>query len=168
MSESALVPIEEDEELGPRVLKLQLQGLTATQIGKELMIATHQVHKVLDTVLPTIDANYRRRAIAESLVQIDTVIATHMATIVDPDSASVVIRGVCERRALLGGVTGSTDPIQLSMQSTRSCPRPLGPGGARSPLHRAFAIAAGRECRRPRAVILAGVWARDCHDHVHG
>ena len=72
---------------------------------------------MLDTVLPTIDANYRRRAIAESLVQIDTVIATHMATIVDPDSASVVIRGVCERRALLG-VTGSTDPIQLSMQST--------------------------------------------------
>jgi hypothetical protein len=117
MSESALVPIEEDEELGPRVLKLRLQGLTAIQIGEELMIGTHQVHKVLDTVLPTIDANYRRRAIAESLVQIDTVIATHMATIVDPDSASVVIRGVCERRALLGGVTGSTDPIQLSMES---------------------------------------------------
>jgi hypothetical protein len=63
-----------------------------------------------------VDANYRRRAIAESLVTIDTVIATHLKTVSDPESASVVICGVCERRALLG-VTGSTDPIQLSRQS---------------------------------------------------
>jgi hypothetical protein len=35
MSESVLVPIEaEDEDLGPRVLKMRLQGLTAAQIGK--------------------------------------------------------------------------------------------------------------------------------------
>ena len=113
MSESALVPIEEDEELGPRVLKLRLQGLTAAQIGRELMIAIHQVHRALDTVLPKVDAAYRRRAIAESLITIDTVVAEHMKTIQDPESASIVIRATCERRALLG-VTGSTDPVMLS------------------------------------------------------
>ena len=116
MSESALVPIEEDEELGPQVLKLRLQGLTATQIGRELMIPVHQVHKALDAVLPTVEANYRRRAIAESLVTIDTLIAEHMKTIADSESASIVIRGVCERRKLVG-VTGSSDPVQLSMQT---------------------------------------------------
>ncbi len=115
--ESALVSIEEDEELGPRVLKLRLQGAAATQIGKELMIATHQVHKALDAVLPMVDANCRRRAIGDSLVTVDTVIAEHMNTIADPESASIVIRGVCDRRALLG-VTGSSDPVQLSMQPT--------------------------------------------------
>jgi hypothetical protein len=56
------------------------------------MIATHVVHKALDTVLPTVDASYRRRAIAESLVMIDTVIGKHMATISDHESASIVIR----------------------------------------------------------------------------
>jgi hypothetical protein len=50
-------------------------------------------------------------------VTIDTVIAEHMKTIADAESASIVIRGVCERRALLG-VTGSSDPVQLSMQPT--------------------------------------------------
>ena len=74
------------------------------------------MHQRLDAILPVIDAAYRRRAIAESLVTIDTVIAKHMATISDPDSASVVIRGVCERRALLG-VNGSSDPVVLSQQS---------------------------------------------------
>jgi hypothetical protein len=90
--------------------------MTAAQIGRELMIATHQVHKALDPILPAVDSNYRRRAISESLVQIDTVIATHMRTIEGPESASIVIRGVCERRSLLG-VTGSTDPVLLSQQS---------------------------------------------------
>ena len=85
-SDRLLVPIEEDEGLGSRVLKLRLQGLTATQIGRELMIPVHQVHKALDAVLPTVDANCRRRAIAESLVTIDTVIAEHMKTIADPES----------------------------------------------------------------------------------
>jgi hypothetical protein len=115
MSGSELVPIEEDEDLGPRVLKLRLQGQTSAQIAKELMIGKHQVHRALDAVLP-VDSNYRRRAIAESLVTIDTLIAEHMKTAKNPDSASVVIRGVCERRALLG-VGGSVDPVVLSQQS---------------------------------------------------
>jgi hypothetical protein len=111
MSESALVPIEEDEELRPRVLKLRLPDRPG------LMIPVHQVHKALDAVLPTVDANCRRRAIAESLVTIDTVTAEHMKTIADAESASIVIRGVCERSALLD-VAGSSDPVQLSMQPT--------------------------------------------------
>jgi hypothetical protein len=110
-----LIPIE-DEDLGPRVLKLRLQGMTAAQIGRELMIATHQVHVALDSVLPTFAGNYWSRAIAESLVVIDPVIAEHMKTIAGPESASIVIRGCCERRSLLG-VTGSTDPAVLSQQS---------------------------------------------------
>jgi hypothetical protein len=80
------------------------------------MVPVHEVHRRIDAILPVVDANYRPRAIAESLVTIDTVIATHLKTVSDPESASVVIRGVCERRALLG-VTGSTDPVQLSRQS---------------------------------------------------
>jgi len=34
-------------------------GLTSAQIGRELMIATHEVHKALDSVLPRVDAAYR-------------------------------------------------------------------------------------------------------------
>jgi hypothetical protein len=71
--------------------------------------------KRIDVLLPKIDAAYWRRAIAESLVTIDTIIGTHMKTIADPESASAVIRSVCERRALLG-ITGSTDPVMLSQQ----------------------------------------------------
>jgi hypothetical protein len=116
MSNTELIPVEVDEDLGPRVLKMRLQGQTSAQIARELMIPVHQVHQALDHVLPTVDANYRRRAIAESLVTIDTVIAEHMKHIRDPESASIIIRGCCERRSLLG-ISGSTDPVQLSMQS---------------------------------------------------
>jgi hypothetical protein len=112
-----LVPIDEsDPELDQRIMSLRSAGLTTGQIARQLMVPVHEVHRRIDTILSVIDANYRRRAIAESLVTIDTVIATHLKTVSDPDSASVVIRGVCERRALLG-VTGSTDPVQLSRQS---------------------------------------------------
>jgi hypothetical protein len=75
MSESVLVPI--DEDLGPRVLKLRLEGLTEAQIGRELMIATHQVQQALDGIL-------RRLMPSESLLTIDTVVADHMKAISDP------------------------------------------------------------------------------------
>ena len=55
--------------------------------------------KRFERLLPVIDANYRRRAIAQSLVTIDTIIGTHMKTISDTGSASIVIRATCERRA---------------------------------------------------------------------
>jgi hypothetical protein len=118
MSDAApLVPIDEsDPELDQRIMSLRSAGLTTGQIARQLMVPVHEVHRRIDAILPVVDANYRRRAIAESLVTIDTVIATHLKTVSDPESASVVIRGLCERRALLG-VTGSTDPIQLSRQS---------------------------------------------------
>jgi hypothetical protein len=50
------------------------------------------------------------------LVTIDTVIAEHMKTVADPESASIIIRGTCERRALLG-ISGSSDPVQLSIDA---------------------------------------------------
>jgi hypothetical protein len=56
----------------------------------------HEVHRRIDAILPVIDASYRRRAIAESLVTIDIVIAAHLKTVSDPESASAVIRGLGE------------------------------------------------------------------------
>src|SRR5215831_13208672 len=116
MSDVALLaPIESDPELDERIMNLRATGMSLPRIARKLMIPLHELHKRIDALLPTVDAAYRRRAIAESLVTIDTIIGTHMKTIADPESASVVIRSVCERRALLG-ITGSTDPVMLSQQ----------------------------------------------------
>jgi hypothetical protein len=112
MSQTDLIPIE-DEDLGEQVLRYRLQGQTARQISRKMMISVPQVHRALDAILPTIDGNYRRRAIAESLVQIDTAISTHMASTADPESCNLVIRGVAERRALLGLTGSGYDPTQL-------------------------------------------------------
>jgi hypothetical protein len=84
--------------------------------------------------LPVVDANYRRRAIAESLVTIATVIATHLKIASGPVSATVVIRGVCERRTLLGvtGSTGSTvaaRPEGTSMSSVKKRTSLIPPAG---------------------------------------
>lgn len=117
MSDTELIPIEDDEaDLGPRVLKMRLQGQTPAQISRELMLPKHRIHQILDHVLPTVDGAYRRRAIAESLVTIDTIIGEHMKNVSDCESASIAIRAICERRSLLG-VTGSSDPVMLSQQS---------------------------------------------------
>src|SRR5215831_9891107 len=117
MSNVVLIePIDEgDAEVDDRILELRKRGLTMMQIGRLTMLPHHEVVKRYERMLPVIDASYRRRAIAESLVTIDTIIGTHMKTIADPESASVVIRATCERRALLG-ITGSTDPVMLSQQ----------------------------------------------------
>jgi hypothetical protein len=118
MSNVALVePVDESEtELDDRILELRKRGLTMMQIARLVMLPQHEVVKRYERMLPVIDGNYRRRAISESLVTIDSVIAEHMKTLSDPESASVVIRATCERRALLG-VTGSTDPVMLSVNS---------------------------------------------------
>jgi hypothetical protein len=109
-----LEPIASDPELDERIMNLRATGMSLPRIARHLMIPQHELHKRIDALLPKVDA-YRRRAIAESLVTIDTIIGTHMKTIADPESASVVVRSVCERRALLG-ITGSTAPVMLSQQ----------------------------------------------------
>jgi hypothetical protein len=43
----------------------------------------------------------------------DTIISTHMKLIADPESASIVIRATCEKRALLGIGGTNYDPVQL-------------------------------------------------------
>jgi DNA-binding CsgD family transcriptional regulator len=119
MSETALlVPIEDDADLGEQVLRLRLQGMTSGQIARRLMITTPEVNKELDKILPQLDHVYRRRVIAESLLICDRVIGKHLETIADPESASVVIRALCERRYWVG-VTGQSDPIQLSQDCKR-------------------------------------------------
>ena len=82
MSDVALSePIDEnDNELDQRIMSLRAAGMTTGQIAREVMIPVHEVHKRLDAILPVIDAAYRRRAISESLITIDSVIATHMKT----------------------------------------------------------------------------------------
>jgi hypothetical protein len=117
MSESvSLVPVEPDEEIEERVLKLRMQGFTAQQIARKEMISVPEVHRALDAILPTLDHNYRGRIISESLLICDRVISKHLESIADPESASVVIRGLCERRFWIG-VNASTDPVRLSMDS---------------------------------------------------
>jgi hypothetical protein len=112
-----LEPLDEhDSELDQRIMSLRAAGKTTGQIARELLIAPHQVHARLDAILPVIDASYRRRAIAESLMTIDSIIAAHMPTVRDCESASILIRATCEKRALLG-IGGSTDPVLLSQQS---------------------------------------------------
>jgi hypothetical protein len=90
--------------------------MTAQQIARKMMISTQDVHRALDSILPKLDQVYRRRVIAESILILDKLIGQHMTTIADPESASVVIRGLCERRYWVG-VTGSTDPVQLTQDS---------------------------------------------------
>jgi hypothetical protein len=110
-------PIDEaDEALDARIVALRSEGLSLPAIARRLMISPHALHRRLDAILPTVDAAYRRRAIAESLVQVDQIISTHMKAIADPESCSIIIRAICEKRSLLG-VTGSVDPVMLSVNS---------------------------------------------------
>jgi hypothetical protein len=83
-----------------------------TQIARRLLISLPEVAGALDKILPTLDHRYRKQAISEALLIIDTVIGVHMSKVSDPESASVVIRGLCEKR-FWSGITGSTDPVQL-------------------------------------------------------
>jgi hypothetical protein len=41
------------------------------------------------------------------------VIGAHLPQVKDPESGSLVIRGICEKRALLGLGGSNYDPIQL-------------------------------------------------------
>jgi hypothetical protein len=109
-----LVPVlEDDETLNDEILRLRGTGLTTRQISRQLLVPEHEVHKRLDAVLPLVDAQYRKREIALSLVQIDAVIGAHLPQVKDPESGSLVIRGICEKRALLGLGGSNYDPIQL-------------------------------------------------------
>jgi hypothetical protein len=113
-----LVPVE-DQDLPDQCWKLRQQGFTPRQIARKLMLSLHEVQRALDEFLPKLDAVYRRRVIAESLMLLEQVITQHMNTIGDPESASVVIRSLCERRFWVG-VTGSTDPVQLVQSSKQA------------------------------------------------
>jgi hypothetical protein len=108
----ALVPLDDDVELPERVWALRQQGLTNQQIARRLMISVPEVHAALDKVLPVLDARYRRQAISEALLILDTVTGFHMKNVADPESASIVIRSLCEKR-FWTGITGSVDPVQL-------------------------------------------------------
>ena len=104
---------EADEALDARIAELRSEGLSLPRIARRLMIPLHELHRRIDALLPVIDAGCRRRTVAESLVQMDTIISTHMKLIADPESASIVIRATCEKRALLGLSGSNYDPVQL-------------------------------------------------------
>src|SRR5262249_26694152 len=114
----------------------RMQGFTAQQIARKTMTSVPQVHKALDAILPVLDQTYRRRIISESLLICDRVIAKHLETIADPESASVVIRGLCERRFWIG-LHSNSDPVQLSQDSK--------PERSTDALEQALAEVAGKE-----------------------
>jgi hypothetical protein len=80
------------------------------------MISVPDVHAALDKVLPVLDHRYRKQAISEALLNLDTITGFHMKNVADPESASIAIRAMCEKRFWCG-ITGSTDPIQLTQAS---------------------------------------------------
>lgn len=117
MSDSAaLVPIDDDPELPEQIWRLRLEGNTNARIARKLMISVPEVHAALDKILPVLDHRYRKQAISEALLILDTITGVHMKNVADPESASVLIRTQCERRFWLG-ITGSSDPLQLVQQS---------------------------------------------------
>ena len=107
---------EGDEELEEQVLRYRLQGLTTQQISRKMMISPAEVHRALDAILPKLEQHYRRRVISESLLICDKVIAKQRRLPI-LKSASVVIRGLCERLFWIG-VNASTDPVQLTKDSS--------------------------------------------------
>jgi hypothetical protein len=70
-------PISDDDEaLDQRIVALRSEGMSLPRIARRLMIPLFELHKRIDAMLPVIDAGCRRRAVAESLVQMDTIIST--------------------------------------------------------------------------------------------
>jgi hypothetical protein len=116
MSNDVLVPVEVDEDLDDQVIKYRLQGMTAQQISRKMLISVPQVNAALDRALPKLDQHYRRRVISESLLICDKIIGQHMTSIADVESAGVLIRALCERRFWIG-VNASSDPVQLVSSS---------------------------------------------------
>jgi hypothetical protein len=109
---AALIPVDSDEELPEQVWALRLQGLSNSQIGRRLLISPADVASALDKVLPTLDARYRRQSVSEALQHLDVIIGFHSSRMSDPDSTSLTIRALCEKRFWIG-LTGSTDPVQF-------------------------------------------------------
>jgi hypothetical protein len=116
-----LVPLEEDDdqELPERVWKLRQEGFSNVQIARKLAISVPDVHAALEKVLPNLDHKYRRQSISEALLILDTVTGFHMKNVADPESASIVIRSLCEKRSWIG-VNPSTDPVQMIQSSKQS------------------------------------------------
>jgi hypothetical protein len=109
---AALIPVDSDEELPEQVWKLRQEGLSNAQIGRRLLISPADVASALDRVLPALDARYRRQSVSEALQHLDVIIGYHSSRMSDPDSTSLTIRALCEKRFWIG-LTGSTDPVQF-------------------------------------------------------
>jgi hypothetical protein len=109
---AALIPVDSDHELPEQVWALRQQGLSNSQIARRLMISVPDVASALDKVLPALDARYRKQSVSEALQHLDTIVSHHMGRVSDPDSSSLAIRALCEKRFWIG-LTGSTDPVQF-------------------------------------------------------
>ena len=70
-----LIPVE-DEETDRKILEMRVSGSSVHHIAQQLMVPRHEVSKRLDRNLPQIDASFRRRAIALSLLRLDELTET--------------------------------------------------------------------------------------------
>jgi hypothetical protein len=68
MPTAELIPLT-DEEIDQEILGKRVAGLSVRQIAQELGMPIHAVNAALDRNLPQIDAAYRRRTIALSVLR---------------------------------------------------------------------------------------------------
>jgi hypothetical protein len=110
-----LLPVDEEDETNQRVVELRVGGASIRSFAQQLGLPHHEVKRRLDRGLPVIDAAFKRRAIACSLLRLDELVETYhkLAKTGDVEAGNLMVRLECERRALLGlGGTGY-DPTQL-------------------------------------------------------
>jgi hypothetical protein len=114
-----LIP-DEDEETDHKILELRVAGSSVVQIARQLGVPRHDVSRRLDRNLPQVDASFRRRAIALSLLRLDELTeAFHkQAKAGDIEAGNLMVRLECERRALLDLTGSNYNPIQLVANNT--------------------------------------------------
>ncbi len=109
-----LIP-DEDEETDRRILELRVAGSSVHEIAKKVLLPRYEIERRLDRGLPKVDATFRRRAIALSLLRIDELTETFhkQAKAGDIEAGNLMVRLEAERRALLGLTGSGYDPTQL-------------------------------------------------------
>jgi hypothetical protein len=120
MPTAELIPLTNDE-IDAEILRKRVAGLSVRQIAQEFAMPLHAVNAALDRNLPQIDAAYRRRSIALSVLRLDELHEVFHRKAVnesDIEAGNLCIRIEAERRAVLGLTGSNYDPVQL-VENTR-------------------------------------------------
>jgi hypothetical protein len=119
MPTAELIPLT-DDEIDAEILRKRVAGLSVRQIAQEFAMPLHAVNAALDRNLPQIDAAYRRRSIALSVLRLDQLHEVFHRKAVnesDIEAGNLCIRIEAERRAVLGLTGSNFDPVQLTRDS---------------------------------------------------